>query len=442
MKNKVIVFVATVLLSLSTTCKKEVVIEEAVPVVETYEVTGVGESTALSGGKIISEGTSKVIARGVCWSKNNPPTISDAKSYDAEFDGTFVSKLEGLDLATTYYAMAFAKNSTGFGYGEIKSFTTLGGVSIAETKDASNLGPNSARLNSIVNANYYYSIVSFEWGLTTSYGNTADLPYNINGLIDRPVNTYIYGLNKGTVYHYRVKASNPIGTTYGNDITFRTSDDGADPSIFNSGLTYGTVSDVEGNSYKTIQIGTQTWMAENLRTTKFNNGTSIAVMPEVAGYNPDIPLYGWYNNDVATFKDVYGALYNWYAVDPAIRDVKNVCPVGWHVPGETEWNLLSNYLGGLTAAGGKLKETGMSHWINLNAEATNTSGFTALPAGYNKDGYGDFLNYGSMGFWWSSTISGTSQLPYYMSMSGTAGELSKSTENKLAGMSVRCVKDN
>jgi uncharacterized protein (TIGR02145 family) len=238
-------------------------------------------------------------------------------------------------------------------------------------------------------------------------------------------------LSKATVYHFRIIAVNPKGTIYGNDMTFTTTDASIGSIIFNPDLTYGSVGDMDGNSYRTIKIGTQTWMAENLKTTRYNDGTFIGS-----------PGCTWYKNDVGTYKDVYGALYTWDAVDPGMNPQKNVCPVGWHVPGETEWNLLISYLRGAISAGGKLKETGTTHWTGVNSGATNETGFTALPGGYNKDGAGNFLGLGTMGFWWGSSIDNISGMPFYWIMYNNENDISRSIENKHSGLSVRCVSDN
>ncbi len=128
----------------------------------------------------------------------------------------------------------------------------------------------------------------------------------------------------------------------------------------------GTVSDIEGNTYKTIKIGTQTWMAENLKTTKYKDGSEI----------PNITNNGDYDNNPAN-SETYGRLYNWYTVD----DDKGVCPEGWHVPDDAEYTVLTDYLGGESVAGGKMKETGTEHWNSPNTGATNESGFTGLPRG-------------------------------------------------------------
>lgn len=125
-----------------------------------------------------------------------------------------------------------------------------------------------------------------------------------------------------------------------------------------SDISYGTMTDQEGNVYKTITIGTQTWMAENLRTTTYNDGT---VIPNVTDNDEwadlSTPAYCWYDNDSATYAQTYGALYNWYTVA-----TDSLCPTGWHVPTDAEWTILTDTLGGLTIAGGLLKETGTTHW--------------------------------------------------------------------------------
>ena len=161
------------------------------------------------------------------------------------------------------------------------------------------------------------------------------------------------------------------------------------------------MTDIDGNEYKTITIGTQTWMAENLRTTKYRNGDPITY---IGGFDWGTSLSGaycWINNNVA-FKVTYGGSYNWFA----IADNRNIAPVGWHVPTDTEWATLTDYLGGTNVAGDKLKETGTMHWPTPNSGATNSSGFTALPGGYRETiafMYGD-----GSGYWWRiSALDGT-----------------------------------
>jgi uncharacterized protein (TIGR02145 family) len=197
---------------------------------------------------------------------------------------------------------------------------------------------------------------------------------------------------------------------FGTDCPFNYPEDPDTIIVFNPDLTYGTVSDIDGNTYNTIQISTQVWMAENLKTTKYNDGTAIPlVADEIAWAALSSPGYCWYNNDEAIYKATFGALYNWYVVDSASNGGKNVCPSGWHVPSNAEWTTLTTYLGGEDVAGGKLKETGFSHWSMPNEGATNESGFTALPSGYRNDKtgfhWGIWYDNGIAGIWWSSTNS-------------------------------------
>jgi uncharacterized protein (TIGR02145 family) len=158
------------------------------------------------------------------------------------------------------------------------------------------------------------------------------------------------------------------------------------------------VTDVDGNSYNTITIGTQTWMAENLKTTRLNDGTSIPLVTSSATWGTlTTPAYCWYNNDEASNKVTYGALYNWYTANTG-----KLCPSGWHIPSDAEWTTLTDLFGGLSVAGGKMKEAGTGHWISPNVGATNESGFTGLPAGY-RDKTSGFLNIGTYALWWAST---------------------------------------
>jgi len=217
--------------------------------------------------------------------------------------------------------------------------------------------------------------------------------------------------------------------------------------IFNPNLIYGTVSDNDGNSYKTIQIGTQVWMAENLKTTRYRNGDPIPNLTDgTAWVQLTYGAYAWYNNDAATYKTTYGALYNWYAV----ADSRNIAPIGWHVPTDVEWHTLILTLDAAaqlipgtesSVAGGKLKETGFSHCFSPNTGATNSSGFTALPGGHrSNNNNGAFYDVGSRGFWCSSTASGASDA-WYRNLFYDGANVGRYGDSKQYGFSVRCVRD-
>jgi len=223
----------------------------------------------------------------------------------------------------------------------------------------------------------------------------------------------------------------------------------------------GTVDDIEGNTYKTILIGTQTWMAENLKVTKYKNGDAIpnvtdgtqwsnlttgayAVYPADGGPhdNPsDIqPLCG------DSCADVIGNHYNWYVVD----DERGVCPESWHVASIEEWTILTDYLGGHDVAGGKMKSTGTIEgddglWYSPNGGATNESGFTAVPGGYRSSPYSPypFVSFGMQNYIWSTTeySENTNQGFWFelYNVSSTSNYSSRSWKNN--GASVRCLKD-
>jgi len=217
---------------------------------------------------------------------------------------------------------------------------------------------------------------------------------------------------------------------------------------FNPDLTYGEVKDIEGNKYKTIKIGTQEWMAENLRTTKYNDGTKILVVTDDDQWgNDSIPMMCWFNNNRATYAAKYGALYNWYVINPGTNGNKNVCPTGWHVPSDAEWTTLINYLdphaeGGdkwKNVAGGKMKSTGTDFWVSPNTDATNSSGFSGLPGGY-RGFNGTFLGFGASGNWWSSTEDSTNAA-WYRALHYVNGDVDRLSYSKAFGFSVRCLRD-
>jgi uncharacterized protein (TIGR02145 family) len=289
-----------------------------------------------------------------------------------------------------------------------------------------------ATLNSMIGAGNLMTTISFEWDTSINYRFT--LPANPDTLSGHTTTKRIgevTGLTPGTLYHYRAKAVNSMGTTYGVDKIFTTLPPYVKNIVFNPDLTYGEVSDVEGNIYKTIQIGTQLWMAENLLTKKYNDGTDIPLVNNTDSWtNLTSSAYCWYNNSIID----YGALYNWHAVNSG-----KLCPTGWHVPSDDEWTVLSTNLGGLTIAGSKLKETGTNHWLSPNLGATNSSGFSALAGGYRyyTGVYNSLKRYG---FWWSSTES-ASTTAYARDLCYSYSNMDKISSEKRSGASVRCVKD-
>lgn len=209
-----------------------------------------------------------------------------------------------------------------------------------------------------------------------------------------------------------------------------------------------TVTDYNGNIYNTVQIGTQCWMKENLKVRHYNTGIPISnIADNITWAGNTTGARCWYNNDSATYANTFGALYNWHAVD----NPNGLCPTGWHVPTDLEWQTLEMHLGMTplqanatgwrgTDEGGKMKEAGLAHWGSPNIGATNYSGFTALPGG-GRDSYnGSYSTIADNGYWWSSTSFSTSSA-WPRTLYYNYSTISRSSLNKRYGFSVRCVRD-
>jgi uncharacterized protein (TIGR02145 family) len=290
------------------------------------------------------------------------------------------------------------------------------------------------------------------WSTAPNPTTNGNITNNGNGLGSFTSN--LSGLAANTTYFIRAYAVNSAGTFYGNELSFTTANN-AIPSthscgaenVHNPNLNYGSMTDQDGNVYKTIVIGNQEWMAENLSTAVYRNGDSI---PALSGSGwPENQLGAYYNNNGNNPPDCpYGKLYNWYAV----ADPRGLCPAGWHVPSDEEWNDLIGYLdnnylpNGFSGsqsliAGEKLKSSDAFYWSDQNI-ANNESGFSALPAGWCNAG--SLLSLGNEGFYWSSTsVCGPCTFAWFRSFYD-GGSISKSLGNtqKPSGFSVRCLRDN
>lgn len=235
---------------------------------------------------------------------------------------------------------------------------------------------------------------------------------------------YIKCLEPNTTYFIRAYATNKAGTAYGNTITVTTLSE-AD----------GTVSDIEGNVYKTVKIGQQTWFAQNLRTSHYNNGEQIPTTDKEI-HEEENPKYQWSANGDETLVEKYGRLYTWYVV----TDNRNVCPCGWHVPAQEEWAELIKYLGGdVEQIGANLKDSGTKNWDAPNKGATNSSGFTAIPSGA-RDYTSAFVWFGKSASFWTSTGNDIDDA-YFYSLDHLNTKLVEDVYSRKAGHAVRCIKD-
>lgn len=491
------------------------------PVISTAVVTQISPTTAVSGGSIADEGGAAIISKGVCWNTTDNPEITNNKTTEESGTGSFASNISNLTPNTTYFVRAYATNSAGTGYGSSVSFKTTGDKPVSTIANASEVLTTSATLNGTVNPNSLSTTVTFEYGLTTSYGGSLVASQSpLNGDSNGIVSVALSGLNPGKMYHFRIKAENSLGIIYSNDLSFYTLgnvpvavtlsgsnlkvstvtmngsvnpgylatnvifewgttinygntitstlgiitghtpvDVNAELSGLNPMTTYhyrikttnelGTtigedktfktyeVLDADGNGYYSVAIGTQIWLSENLKTTHFQNGE---VIPNVSG------AYEWsaltssaccyYKNEISNSL-VYGNLYNFFAAE----DSRNVCPSAWHVPSRDEWTTLFTYLGGETLADTKLRETGITHWL-FDTGASNSTGFTILPAG-NRESNGDFFNLRYSAYFWSSLAHSENGVlsAWNTGMDWNAPLIRINPYPRTYGASIRCIKN-
>ncbi len=271
-------------------------------------------------------------------------------------------------------------------------------------------------------------------------GTTTDVTTDVDGQasVRWTLGTTV-GEQKLTVKAFKADGTSPLT---GSSFEVKATGDAA---------TVITVTDIDGNTYKAVTIGTQVWMAENLKVTKYPNGDAIPLVEDNTAWgnladDNSSDAYCYYNNNVNNEADTYGALYTYAAAigDNWTKDKKDnqgICPDGWHLPSDAEWTKLTDYLGGTEIAGGKMKEKGTSHWKTPNIGATNESGFTALPGGYRfiNNGYFDYQSVVSI-FWSATEVDAASVL--YRSINHYYSKVYLfSKTNKSFGLSVRCLQD-
>ena len=407
------------------------------PTVVTNEVIPITSATASGGGNITSDGGSAIIARGVCWNTSPTPTTANSTTSDGPGSGSFSSYLTGLTTGITYYVRAYATNSAGTSYGNEVTFTIAANLPLLAPSSIICFASATASLNSNITSDGGASVTSRGVCWSTVSGPTTANSITSDGTGTGIFNSEVTGLTGGTTYYVRAYATNSSGTSYGDELSFTT--------VAASFPNCGTVPDFDGNVYNTVMIGTQCWMAENLKTTSYRNGDPISNVTDNASWEAlSTGAFSWWNNDAAGYKDSYGALYNWYAVG----DNRNVCPTGWHVASDDEWEILEVYIG-LTSTqadsigfrgkdqGGKLKESCFSHWSSPNAGATNSSGFTAVPGGYRfLDGRFDAIL--GEAYIWSMTANGENDA-WARSLHNYAAFIGRNGHNKRLGFSVRCI---
>ena len=413
---------AGLFLSLLISCKKEAA--NSAPTVTLSSVTNITATTAATGGNITSDGGSVVTARGVCWSTSSNPTTAASKTTDGTGPGSFSSSITGLTPGAIYNIRAYATNAVGTAYSGPTIFSALASTPVLITTPLSLVTITSAASGGNIPNDGGAPITARGVCWNTSGSPTTGNSKTTDGTGLGLFTSSMTGLIANTTYYVRAYATNSSGTSYGDEAILRT--------------FTGTLTDFDGNVYYTVTIGTQVWMAGNLKTIKYSDGTDIPLVTDKATWGAlTAPGYCWMNNDKANYKDTYGALYNYYVVDPASNGGKNVCPTGWHVPTNNEWTALTTYLNGEPIAGGKLKESGILHWQTPITAGTNETVFTALPAGGR--GY-DFIVIGTEASFWTSTeYEAHSAWVRYITFSNNMAH--PQYTGKINGNSIGCVKN-
>ncbi len=391
----------------------------------TDAVSNFTSTTAVVSGNVTDDGGEDVTDRGVYYSTSENPESTGAKVQLGSGMGGFIGNLAELEPDTTYYVKAYATNKDETAYGEQVSF---------KTKE------EKCEVSTTLNTDYECESATVG-GVVTCEGESTATERGIyldgvkiqSGSGEGAFSIDLTDLEENTTYTVMAYVINSAGTEFGEQIAFTT------PEC--------ELIDIDGNVYRTAKIGTQVWMAENLKTTTYNDGMPISYSEdEWAWFQTENPYYTWYNNEIA-YKDVYGALYNWYAVGTG-----KLCPTGWHVPSGDDFEILGDFVGTDDDIGGKLKETGTVHWLPPNTGATDEYGFTALPGGladpYGSfyDDYNMFSRIGLVGYWWSSLENEIYDFyaGYVWITTSSAGVgYSEGSDgiHKDSGMSCRCVKD-
>lgn len=400
--------------------------DPTLPVLTTEEAKEITINSTIISGKVTDDGGAAITARGICWGTEVEPKLNGSFKVSGTGKGEFSCTIEGLDPNTKYYARAYAENSVGVAYGNEVTFVTAIAAPTVSTRQVTNVTNNSAIGGGVVTFSGGGTIT--EKGVCWSTTPNPDLQDQFTN-VSTGSETYsctMSNLLPGTKYYVRAYVKNSGWTVYGEQLTFQTK-----------------VADIQGNLYGTVTIGTQVWMAENLRTVKYSDNTDIPNVPDDAEWiGLSTPAYCWLRNEIQ-YKDIYGALYNWYTVNTG-----KVCPGGWHVPTDDEYKTLEQALGMAsdqlslsnqwrgTDQGAKMKST--TGWAD-GENGTNISGFSALPGGYRWGKTGAFNGIGMLSYWWASEYN--TEYSWYRLIDGNNNGVFRYATNKEGGKYIRCLKD-
>lgn len=377
-------------------------------VLTTTPFSNITSTSAETGGNISDDGGAPVTERGICWNTSQNPVNTDKKLTYNSGTGVFIALISGLKGSTTYYARAYATTSAGVAYGNEISFTTNPPLPpVLITKEITNTTTNSVLSGGTITNDGGSTITARGVCWNSTENPTISDNKTSDGLLSETFQSSISGLDPNKLYYLRSYATHNTGTSYGNEIIVKTYS--------------GTVTDIDGNRYFTTTIGNQTWMAENLKTTRYNNGDLIGTTtPATLDISAETtPRYQWAYAGNESNVSVYGRLYTWFAA----TDNRKVCPAGWHLASDAEWTTMEAYLNangynfdGTTSFSvynkiGKSLSAAVS-WRLIGIAGSignfdfpayrNKSGFTALPGGIRRiDGLFNSMN--EVAYYWTGT---------------------------------------
>jgi uncharacterized protein (TIGR02145 family) len=467
-----------------------------VPTIESKSLSPQSGTTQLSGGNILSDGYSAITAKGVVWDTSTNPTVAlSTKTNDGTGYASFTSLMSTLVQFTNYYAKSYATNAKGTSYGQEISF--LGGVTDVQIGNqiwmVENLDVvkyrNGDTIPQVTDATAWAGLTTGAWcwyANSSPNGLVYGKLYNWYAVNDSrgiaPLGYYMPTDTEFTVLINHLGGELSAGGEMKSTTLWSSPNTGANNSsgftalpsgyraidgtfdfINSAGSLWTSSQNDVSNAYfrrlsfdninaynfynskkfglsvrllkEYVVIGTQKWTNRNLNVSTYRNGVTIPQVTDATAWAAlTTGAWCYYNNDPTT-EATYGKLYNWYAVN----DSRGLAPIGYHVPSDTEWTTLINYLGGSGIAGGKIKETGLSHWLTPNTEATNESAFTALPTGFR---YFDGISYniGKYSYFWSSFELDTTDAYGIASFFDSSSMLNSSSDKK-NGFSVRLIKD-
>ena len=400
--------------------------DPTLPVLSTEPVTEITVNTAKISGIISDDGGAEISARGFCWGTSADPTINDEIVPAGTGTGKFNGSLVNLQPNTGYHVRAFAENSVGIAYGNDVAFATNMAPPAVTTAAVSAIAALTASCGG--NVTYDGGAQITAKGVCWSTTSEPDIsgPHTEEGPGSGAFTSSLTSLSPATVYYVRAYASNSSWTVYGEQQTFRTK-----------------LTDIEGNLYNTVIVGTRLWMAENLRVVTLNDNSQVQnITDDAAWVVTTSPAYCWYNND-QSFKTTYGALYNWFTANTG-----KLCPTGWHVPTDEEFSALEIALGMATDQAELWGWRGTDHGKKMknqtgwddNGNGTNSSGFSALPGGYRFGGDGQFFLQTTITYWWSATEHDADR-GWYRRIDSAGDQVYRASTSKKGGKYIRCVKD-